>query len=194
MYNLTKKWFYWLLDELLLFLDVDVHHGVQHVPEVLEIICNQFLVKNYTEMMYNMMNSSLSLMLASTMVSNMSLRYFKSFAINSSSIPKPKWYITWQKNNFIYYLMNSSLSLMSTSIMESKMSLRYLKSFAINSPSKTRLKWCITWQKNYFINYLINSSLSLMSTSTMESNMSLMYLKKLTINSPSKTRPIWCIK
>ena len=33
MYNTTK-----LLHELLLVLDVVVHHGVQRVPEVLEII------------------------------------------------------------------------------------------------------------------------------------------------------------
>ena len=43
MYNMTKKLFQ-LLDELV--LEFDVHHGVQHVPEVLEIICNQFPVKN----------------------------------------------------------------------------------------------------------------------------------------------------
>ena len=43
---MTKKLFHLLLDELLLVLDIDVHHGVQHVPEVLENICNQFPVKN----------------------------------------------------------------------------------------------------------------------------------------------------
>ena len=54
MNNMKKKTFYKLLDELLLVLDVDVHHGVQYVPEVLEIICNQFTVKNKAEMIYNM--------------------------------------------------------------------------------------------------------------------------------------------
>ena len=46
MYNITKKIFSSNIDELLLVLDVDVHHGVLHVPEVPEIICDQFPVKN----------------------------------------------------------------------------------------------------------------------------------------------------
>ena len=43
MYNI-KKSFHQLLDELLLDLDVDVHHGVQNVPETLEIICDKYPV------------------------------------------------------------------------------------------------------------------------------------------------------
>ena len=54
MYNMTKKLFHLLLDEFLLVLDVDVHHGVQYVLEVLEIIHNQFPIKHLAEMMYNM--------------------------------------------------------------------------------------------------------------------------------------------
>ena len=96
-----------------------------------------------------LMNSSLSLMSKSTMVSNMSLRYLESFAINSPLKTRLKWCITWQKNNFMNYSMNSSLSLISTSTMVSTMSLRYLKSFVIHSMSKkTRSKWCITWPKS----------------------------------------------
>ena len=45
---MTNKLFHQLPDKLLLDLDVDVNHGVQHVLEVLEIICNHFPVKNLT--------------------------------------------------------------------------------------------------------------------------------------------------
>ena len=41
-------------DVLLLLLILDVHHGVQHVPGVLESVFNRFLLKNYAEMMYHM--------------------------------------------------------------------------------------------------------------------------------------------
>ena len=54
MFDMTKKYFHQLLDGLPLVLVVDVREGVQHVPEVLEIILNRFPVKNQTEMMYNM--------------------------------------------------------------------------------------------------------------------------------------------
>ena len=46
------------------------------------------------------MNSSLSFMSTYTMVSNMSLRYLKSFAINTPSKTRPKWCITWRKKNY----------------------------------------------------------------------------------------------
>ena len=41
-----KKKVHELLDLLLLFLVLDVHHGVQHVPEALESVFNQFLLEN----------------------------------------------------------------------------------------------------------------------------------------------------
>ena len=40
-------------DELLHVLVVDVHQGVEHVPEVPESNCNRFLLKKYAEMMYH---------------------------------------------------------------------------------------------------------------------------------------------
>ena len=46
MYGMTKKYFHKLLDGLPPVLVVDVREGVQHVPEVLEIILNRFPVKN----------------------------------------------------------------------------------------------------------------------------------------------------
>ena len=54
MYDMTKKYFHHLLDGIHLVLVVDVREGVQHVPKVLQIILNQFLVKKQAEMMYNM--------------------------------------------------------------------------------------------------------------------------------------------
>ena len=54
MYGMTKKYFHKLLDGLPPVLVVDVREGVQHVPEVLEIIFNRFPVKNQAEMMYDM--------------------------------------------------------------------------------------------------------------------------------------------
>jgi hypothetical protein len=54
MYGMTKKYFHKLLDGLPPVLVVDVREGVQHVPEVLEIIFNRFPVKNSAEMMYDM--------------------------------------------------------------------------------------------------------------------------------------------
>ena len=46
MYSMTKKYFHKLLDRLPPVLVVDVREGVQHDPEVLEIIINRFPVKN----------------------------------------------------------------------------------------------------------------------------------------------------
>ena len=40
--------------EVLKVLIVVVHYGIQHVPEVPETICNRFLFKNYSELMYHM--------------------------------------------------------------------------------------------------------------------------------------------
>ena len=44
MYDMTKKYFHHLLDGIHLVLVVDVREGVQHVPEVLEIMLNRFPV------------------------------------------------------------------------------------------------------------------------------------------------------
>ena len=91
MYDMTKKYFHHLLDGLHLVLVVDVCESVQHVPKVLKIISNRFLVKNYDEMMYDMTKKyfhhlldGLHLVLLSTSVrvSNMSLRHSKSFFIS----------------------------------------------------------------------------------------------------------------
>ena len=45
MYHMAKRKFHELLDVLLLVLFLNVHHGVQHVPEVLESVFNRFLYK-----------------------------------------------------------------------------------------------------------------------------------------------------
>ena len=45
MYQMAKRKVE-LLDILLLVLGLNVHHGVQHVPEVLESVFNRFLFKN----------------------------------------------------------------------------------------------------------------------------------------------------
>ena len=41
-------------DELLHVLVVDIHHGVQHVPQVTPSTFNRFLFKNYSELIYYM--------------------------------------------------------------------------------------------------------------------------------------------
>ena len=46
MYDMKNKKIHQLLHGLTLVLVVDVREGVQHVPEVLEIILNRFPVKN----------------------------------------------------------------------------------------------------------------------------------------------------
>ena len=46
MYLIVKRKVHELLDVLLLVPVFDVHHGVQHVPEVLESVFNLFLLKN----------------------------------------------------------------------------------------------------------------------------------------------------
>ena len=46
MYNMIKKYFHRLLDGLHLVLVVNVREGVQHISGALEIILNQFPVKN----------------------------------------------------------------------------------------------------------------------------------------------------
>ena len=56
MYDMTKKYFYQLLDGLHLVLVVDVREVVQHVSEVLKIILNGFPIKNQAKMMYDMTN------------------------------------------------------------------------------------------------------------------------------------------
>ena len=45
MYQMAKRKVE-LHDILLLVLGLNVHHGVQHVPEVLESVFNRFLFKN----------------------------------------------------------------------------------------------------------------------------------------------------
>ena len=46
MYRTAKRKVHELHDLLLLVLVLDVYHGVQHVPEVLESVFNQFILKN----------------------------------------------------------------------------------------------------------------------------------------------------
>ena len=46
MYHMAKRKVHELLDLLLLVLVRDVSNDVQHVPEVLESVFNQFILKN----------------------------------------------------------------------------------------------------------------------------------------------------